>query len=207
MKFDSKFNPTIYKQIDVSVMLLKKLFFFIAIIGFSFAIPAKGGGLYLSAGPEYFIPQKNFDETNKACWGIKAEITGKKYCKLWYGLRFDYLFLKQKDDLTQMFYDQAFYLSPVIKWAPFTDNCYDNKFIPYLQGMLNLSIIDGNDDASQLGLGGALGLGVAYNFKLFERCWMLEADGIYSAPNAFYRDDIRNTMQSINFALTLSVAL
>ncbi len=49
-------------------MLLKKLFLLIALIGFSFAIPAKGGGLYLSAGPEYFVPQTNFDITNKACW-------------------------------------------------------------------------------------------------------------------------------------------
>jgi len=188
-------------------MLQKKLLITFVLILASISSYVRANGLYLSIGPEYFLPQHNFDATNESSWGIKAEITGKKYCKLWYGLRLDYLSLKKKDESAQSFYNKALYLSPVVKWAPFTNNCYDNKLIPYLQGMLNLSIIDGNDDASQIGLGGALGVGLAYNFKMLNKCWMIEADGIYSAPNAFYRDEIRKTIQSINLALTLSMAL
>ncbi len=180
----------------------------IAMLISAFSAPLlKSQGIYYGLGGQYFIPTTNFDETNKECFGIKLEVIAKNYCKLWYGFRFDYLMLQEKDQLLTNYYDKAIYLSPEIKYAPFVKDCFDKKFIPYLQGMITFSSISGRDENSKFGIGAGLGIGFAYNFKLFDRCWMLDLDGLYSAPNAFYRDDKRNTLQSINVGLTLSVAL
>lgn len=180
----------------------------IAVIITAFATPhLRSQGIYYGIGGQFFIPQTNFDKTNKECFGVKLEIIAKNYCKLWYGFRVDYLMLKEKDELQLNHYDKGIYLSPEIKWAPFVQNCFDYKFIPYLQGMITFSSISGTDQLSKFGIGGGLGLGFAYNFKCFDRCWMIDLDGLYSAPNSFYRDDKRNTLQSINVGLTLSVAL
>lgn len=165
-------------------------------------------GLYLSVGGDYFIPTVNFDKYTENSPGVNIEIIGKRYCKLWYGLRFDYIQLQQKSNSEGLEFTDNYSLSPVVKFAPFTSDCYDNKLIPYLTGMLNIGMIEGNDDVETgMGLGVTGGIGLAYNFKLFGRCMMLEAEGNYACPNAILRDKKRNTMQSFNVGLNLSVAL
>ncbi len=162
--------------------------------------------LYLGVGGSYLMPRTHYEENNKESMGFKLEVMQKNYCKLWYGLRFDYFSLKETDPLLP-YYETEAKISPVVKWAPFTKNCYDWKLIPYLEGMFSVSSISGTDKLGKLGLGGAIGAGLSWNFKLFDHCWMLDADALYSAPNFIMRDDNRENLQSINVGLTLSIGL
>ncbi len=162
--------------------------------------------LYVGAGGNYLTPLGEFKDFNKEGIGGRLEITNKNYCKLWYGLRFDYFSLKEAGEL-QPHFNKEILVSPVVKYAPFVANCYDNKLIPYVEAMLNLSSISGTDKFSQIGMGASAGIGLAYNFKLFSKCWMLEAEGLYSAPNVIYRDDGRANLKSLNVGLSLSVSL
>lgn len=186
----------------LKTLLLTIVLFLFGVINTSFA-----KGLYLSVGGEYFIPTVNFEEYAENSPGFNIEIIGKSYCKLWYGLRYDYFKLKNKNNDAGLEYTDNHFISPEIKFAPFTSNCYDNKLIPYFTGMLNFGMIEGNDGVSPWGIGVTGGIGFAYNFKLFKTCMMLEAEGNYSCPNAILRDEKRNTMQSLNVGFKLSVAL
>ncbi len=173
---------------------------------FSFLPISLSADLYLGLGGSYLMPQADFKDYNQSSWGGKLELMNKNYCKLWYGLRLDYLSLASEKDKYPKF-DHIAMISPVVKYAPFVTDCYNNKLIPFAEAMLDISSISGDDELSKLGLGAGLGLGLAYNFKLFGRCMMLEADAIYSAPNTIYRADGRENLKSINVGLTLSVGL
>lgn len=175
-------------------------------IAFSYS-KSQAQSIYYGIGGGYFMPQKTWSEVNKEAFGLKLEVTAKTYCKLWYGLRVDYFKLDKKEELTQNYFTNSLFISPEIKYAPFVKDCFDNKFIPYLQGMLTFSSITGTDEAPKLALGLAGGVGIAYNFKLFETCWMLDLDGLYSAPNGIFRANKRKNLQSILVSLTLSAAL
>lgn len=60
---------------------------------------------------------------------------------------------------------------------------------------------------SSIGLGGSIGLGLNYNFKLFKKCWMIELESLYYAPNSIERANQRGNLQSINVGLKLSMGL
>lgn len=181
-------------------------FFTIFIMIFALGFAKANSALYIGAGGNYLVPMGKFEDFNKESFGFKLEISNKNFCKLWYGLRLDYFSLKEQAKTLPHFKKEVL-ISPVVKYAPFVEECYDNKLIPYLTGQLNISSISGTDELSQLGLGASAGLGFAYNFKLFGKCWMLEAEGLYSAPNTIYRDDDRLNLKSLNVGLSLSVSL
>jgi len=162
--------------------------------------------IYYSFGGVYLIPISKFSDKNKESFGAKFEIMNKNYCRLWYGLRFDYFSLqKEKNEID--YYKKEFLISPTIKYSPFVKNCYDWKLLPYAEVQFNISGISGTDERSQLGLGGGAGLGLAYNFKLFKKCWMIDLDAVYSSPNFIYRADKRGNLKSLNCGLSLSVSL
>lgn len=161
--------------------------------------------IYYSAGINYLIPTAKFNDQNKNSVGIKLEVMNKNFCRLWYGLRIDQFNLKKKDQVS--YFKKEILISPVVKYSPFVRDCFDNKLLPYIEGQINLSSISGTDNLSNLGLGGGLGLGIAYNFKLFKKCWMIDAEALYSAPNFIYRADKRDNLKSINCGVSLSVSL
>lgn len=161
---------------------------------------------YYSLGVNYLIPTSKFKDYNENSVGMKFEILNKNFCRLWYGLRFDYFKLKEKKNVVD-FFKKELLISPVLKYSPFVRDCFDNKLLPYFEGQINVSAISGTDERSQLGLGGGIGLGLAYNFKLFKKCWMINLDAIYSAPNFIYRAENRENLKSINCGLSLSVSL
>lgn len=166
--------------------------------------------VYLGIGYSYVIPIEELKNYNEKGNGFKLELTNKNYCKLWYGVNLDYLLLTQAKDAVN-YYERIIGINAFVKYAPFTSDCFDNKIIPYLQGKLGFSSITPTEiftnQGSNLGIGGALGLGVAYNFKLFKKCWMIELDGLLYAPNSLKRAEVRENLQSINVGLTLSMGL
>ena len=87
---------------------------------------------------------------------------------------------------------------PEIRYNFVCGNCYKYKTIPYLQGMLTLSSIGNTDALSRLGIGGALGGGIALSFTAFRACWMLNLNALYSAPNMNCRQGGRTVFTSIN---------
>lgn len=167
------------------------------------------GQLYVGAGAEYLIPQDQLSEVNQESFGISIQLESKRYCNLWYGLRFDYLFLEKLEDLPADtdYFEDAFLISPELRWSFLGKDCYTGKFLPYLQGMVTISSIGGTDNLSRLGLGMGGGGGFAVGFTIFDLCWMFDLNAIYSAPNAIHRAEGRHNLQSINLSLNLSVGL
>ncbi len=162
--------------------------------------------IYVGGGVNYAMPMENFTDYNKNVIGYNIQLENRQFCKLWYGLRFNYTELEPQDNQINYFKTIS-ELTPQIKYAPFTSNCFDHKFIPYLYGNLSLSSITGTDELSKIGIGAGLGIGLAYNFKLFDSCWMIELNSIYSAPNTIYRADGRENLKLINSAITVSVRI
>jgi len=166
--------------------------------------------VYIGAGLNYLMPDGAWGNYNQNSPGFKLEFANKNYCKLWYGIRFDYNPLTKSNGVINTF-EREVGLSAEVKFAPFTNDCYDNKIIPYIEGILGLSSINASDTfkntGSNLGFGGGVGVGFAYNFKILQKCWMLELDGLFFAPNSIIRDDNRDNLQGFNVGITLSVGL
>ena len=100
----------------------------------------------------------------------------------------------------------------VVKWNPFVKNCYNDKLVPYIQGLLHFGFIDENRakmsrDNIGMEVGAGVGAGIAYTFTWMQRCWMLDLDGVYSMPNIIIQDDAHASLKSLNFGLTIGVAL
>lgn len=171
--------------------------------------PGLFGQLYVGAGPEYIIPQDQLSKVNQESFAVNLHIESRMYCNLWFGMRFDYLFLEKADNLLEEtnYFEDAFLISPEIRWSFLGKDCYTGKFLPYIQGMCTISSIGGTDNLSRLGFGMGGGGGVALGFQLFELCWMADLNAIYAAPNAIARADGRHNLQSINLSLNLSVGL
>jgi len=165
--------------------------------------------IYLGAGPEYIIPQDQLSNVNQESYGVTVQLESRRYCNLWYGLRFDYVFLEKLEDLPDgvNFFEDAFLISPELRWSFLGKDCFTGKLLPYIQGMLTISSIGGTDELNRLGLGMGGGAGVAIGFTLFDLCWMADLNAIYSAPNAFWRAEGRHNLQSINLSINLSVGL
>jgi len=165
--------------------------------------------LYVGAGPEYMIPQDQLSNVNQESFGVSVQLESRRYCNLWYGLRFDYLSLEKLEDLAEdvNYFEDALLISPELRWSFLGKDCFTGKFLPYIQGMLTISSIGGTDNLNRLGLGMGGGAGFALGFTLLDLCWMIDLNAIYSAPNAIWRAEGRHNLQSINLSLNLSVGL
>lgn len=161
-------------------------------------------------GYTHLIPIEALEKYNTKGQGFMLELTNRNYCKLWYGVRMDYLLLTKAEG-TVNYYERIIGINGFIKYAPFVNDCYDNKIIPYLHSKFGFSSITPTEiftnQGSNLGIGGSLGVGLAYNFKLFKKCWMIELEGLLYAPNSIQRSENRENLQSLNVGLTVSMGL
>lgn len=181
-----------------------RLLLMIIIVNFLF-IESKAG-TYVGLGGSYNLPYKNLENFNENSVGYRLELISRSYCNLWFGVKADYINYKPKGQIVPSIKD-ALLIQPEIKYAPFVEHQYNGKIIPYLQGNLTLSSIKSTDRQDQFGFGYGLGLGVCYGFKLFDKCFMVDLDGLYSLPNNIYKDDNRMKIETINIGLTLSMDL
>jgi hypothetical protein len=187
--------------------MIRKIIVLISIILLSAEVVS--AQLYIGAGPEYAIPQDQLAEVNQESFGVTLQLESRRYCNLWYGLRFDYIFLEKIEDFDEdiNFFEDAVLISPQIRWSFLGKDCFTGKFLPYIQGMLTISSIGGTDNLNRLGLGMGGGGGIAIGFTIFDLCWMADLNAIYSAPNAIWRAEPRHNLQSINLSFNLSVEL
>ncbi|MFP4528111.1 MAG: hypothetical protein ACLFQX_06145 [Candidatus Kapaibacterium sp.] len=189
-------------------MIRKFLPFLIAV--FLFVIPnAASSQYYFGAGPVYLKPLGDMADINKAPIGVNLQIENRGWCRLWYGLRLDYYSFDPADELDPAtdYFESALYISPGIRYNFLGSACRSYNWVPYGQALLNISSIGGTDEESRFGLGASAGAGIAYAFTLFDRCWMIDLNALYSAPNAIARAEDRDMIQSLNVGLTLSIRL
>jgi len=187
-----------------------KHFILIVVTAFIFLAPNKAFSLfYLGVGGDYIIPIARLSETNKETFGLNIQLESRKYCKLWYGLRFDYFAPDYVETNFDDWYQEFVLISPKIRYNFLSNDCLDftGKIAPYLQGMLTISSISGSDQLNLMGLGGGIGAGFAVGFQLFKTCMMLDLSGIYSAPNFLLKADGRPSLELYNLSLTWSVGL
>ena len=165
--------------------------------------------IYVGIGGDYIIPVAKLDEVNLDAFGFNLQLESRTYCKLWYGLRFDYITLDAKKPITEDYYKSMMLISPTLRYNFLSHNCidYTGKIAPYVQGILTLSSIEGSDKKNLMGFGGGLGAGIAVGFQLFKTCMMFDLNGLYSAPNFITRADGRPPLQMMNVNLSLSVGL
>ena len=177
-------------------------------IFFLFTLPASSQ-YYFGGGPQYMLPLSDYETANDPDIGFTIHYDMRQWCKFWYGLRLDYFSPEQSDDLLpgQDYFEDFIYISPNFRYNFLGNDCRSYNFVPYVQGMLTFSSITGSDELGSFGIGGAAGLGMAYSFSVFDLCWMLDLNTLYSAPNFIIKDEDRETIQSANVSLTLSVRL
>jgi hypothetical protein len=187
---------------------MKRIFFFVLI--FSLFILSQGfSQIYIGAGPDIIIPVADFDNINKPSAGFNFQIENRFFCKLWYGLKIDYANINKKDGLplNTNYYDQFVLISPQIRYNLTNCDNYHKQGFPYLQTGLTFSSVSDVIKSSKFGLGGYLGAGFNYGFTLWKICWILDFNASYSSPNFIYRAEERNSIQSINVGLNLSIGL
>jgi hypothetical protein len=163
---------------------------------------------FIGAGPNFLVPIGVLNFGNDKSFGVNLQVESRNYCTLWYGIRFDYYSLAKKNDIfyETKYYKDAFMFSPEVRYLFLGSDFYNGKILPYIQGMLHISSIGGSDEKSRLGLGAALGGGVAFGTTLFGNpCWLFDFNAVYSSPNCIYRDTGRPTLISINASFTISV--
>jgi len=173
-------------------------------------IPYKSYSLFfIGVGGDYVMPISKLSDVNLDAFGFNLQLESRTYCKLWYGLRFDYVSFDHVMPVSDDYYESMFLFSPKVRYNFLSNNCndYTGKIAPYLQAMLTLSSIKGTDNKTLTGFGGGAGGGLAIGFQLFKTCMMLDFNALYSAPNFIARADGRPSLQMFNFSLTWSVGL
>ena len=169
---------------------------------------ASNASLYIGTGIDYSVPQSaNFKAVNNPTLGGLVQIENRDFCNLWYGLRVDFVNYKKANGVDSGYYNSAVNISPEVRYNLLSQDCYKNVALPYLQAMFTISSIGGTDNASRIGLGGALGFGVLVPFRLFNYCWSIDLNAQYVAPNFIYSDPNRTSIESLNLSLTLGIGL
>jgi hypothetical protein len=162
---------------------------------------------YLGAGVNYVYPMGKLQEVNKPAFGYNVQLESRNFCKLWYGLRFDYFALEKADSLNTGYYKNFTLISPQIRYNFVNCQSYQRKLIPYIQALFTISSITGLDDAQKLGLGGAAGGGISYGFAISKTCFLLDLNLLYRADNFIYRVDTRPSLESVTASINLSVRI
>jgi hypothetical protein len=185
-----------------------KYLFFLFILLFAIIPQSRSQAkFYVGAGPDYIMPQGDMKKFNMESLGTSIIIESRNYCRLWYGLRIDQVAFDKVDSARTTQFTNAFLLSPGLRYSLVGCDRLFGVFMPYIQAMVTISSIGRVDNTNRLGLGASLGAGAAYGFELFSLCWMLDANALYSAPNAVFRAVDRPSLQSINLSLNLSLGL
>lgn len=190
-------------------MKFKLIIFF----SLSFVFSALSSPLYFSLGGSNLVPIGKFKEVNKPSLGFNFHLQDRTFCNLWYGLRVDFAKLDSLENVAvgTNYFASYFLLSPEIRYVFVLSgkNNYDDTFYIFLQGLLNYSSISRKQkvDENNNGLGGSAGAGLGFGFILFNLCWAVEFDALFSAPNFILKSDRRPTLTNYNFGLTLGVRL
>ena len=162
--------------------------------------------IFISAGADYIIPFGEFKDVNEDSPGFSIQLESRRFCNLWYGIRVDYSNLNQIED-TENTYESIFMLSPEIRYVFNNKPCGSGSVQFYLQGMLNLSSIQGTDELNAMGLGASAGGGIAVPFDLWDTCWSIDFGALYSAPNFILKENRRPALQSVLFNLSIGMQL
>lgn len=187
------------KQISLIVIILSAIFF--PQISFS--------QIYGGIGAGYIQPFSAFEESNNAAMSYIVNIENRYYCRLWYGLKFEYSEFEPADAIEagQPYYENMLNFTPQIRYNFLGLDCYDNVAFPYLQLGMTISSAGRTDNSSRLGLGFVGGGGVSYGFNLFKTCFILDANASYNMPNYFLKDELREDIQYLHLNLTINVKL
>jgi hypothetical protein len=186
----------------------KKLFSVCVALIIIFCTPGAYSQFFLGAGAVFSMPQGKFKETNQNSTGYILQLESRAFCNVWYGLRIDYINYEKNPANPDINYlKDAVLLSPEFRYNFFSENCYKNVMLPYLQVMLTYSSIGGTDNANRSGLGAAGGAGLVFPFRLFGVCWSIDMNAQYMAPNFIFRSEDRNSIQAFNFSINLSAGL
>ena len=189
---------------------MAKQIFLAIVIFLSILSPMKTYSLiYVGVGGDYIVPMGKLSDVNLDAFGFNLQLESRTFCKLWYGLRFDYVSFEPTKPISEHYYESMMLISPKVRYNFLAGDCHDytGKIVPYVQGMLTISSIDGTDKKTLMGFGGGAGGGFALGFQMFKTCMMMDFNALYSAPNFIARADGRPPLQMINVSLTLSVGL
>jgi len=187
----------------------KNYYFYVIIIIFMTAISVSKSNYYLGAGVNYMMPSGDFSEINKSALGFNMQLESRAYCNWWFGVRLDYYQPDPVDNLaiTEDYYENMLIISPGFRYNFLGSDCKEYNFVPYGQIQLPFSSIGKTDESSRLGIGAIGGAGIAYSFRVFDMCWMIDANARYAFPNIIYRDDARDAIRYLDLSLTLSLRL
>ncbi len=164
---------------------------------------------FLGIGAQYLIPYGDLDEFNESAFGFNLKLESRAFCNVWHGIKLEYTKLSAKDSIVDRihYFKSYFGLGYNVKYVLWGSACKGSFILPYIQGGLQFSGIDGTDKKSLLGLGGRIGAGAAFPFVVYNRCCSVDLDADFNAPNAFLRAEGRENIQMINVGLTLSVGI
>ena len=165
--------------------------------------------IYAGLGAGLIQPFSDFEEINKSTMSYIINLENRYYCRLWYGVKFEYSEFDPADglDTETPHYTNMLNITPQVRYNFLGLNCYDNVAFPYLQLGLMISSAGSTDNSSRLGLGALGGGGVSYGFNMFKTCFLLDANASYNLPNIILKDDVRTDIQYLHLNLTLNVKL
>jgi len=159
----------------------------------------------------YNMPTGDFKELNKSDYGLRVLAENRGWCALWYGFEYEYYKTSPIDSLPSDtdYFEKIYILSPILRYnlMDIFAECNEYNWVPYLKTGFDISLISGTDNESEFGLGITPGLGVAYTFHVFDKCWMIDGGLEYSMPNIFYKADDRKNINYLQFSLCLSMRL
>jgi|GEM_PF-743060 len=166
---------------------------------------------FLGIGPTYTIPQDTFARTNGPALGVDLTYESRKYCQLWFGLRFNYTHNVVGDSISPDFHRRPYY-TDAVSLAP-TARFFFSKpldFPLYLQGMVHFSSIATSDTASGASTAGlGAGIGAGYLLMYNSDCcnWFLDLYAHYQAPNLILRSGERPVLPAIVVGLNFNYSL
>lgn len=180
--------------------------FFTLLIIFLIGLNYANARSYFGAGVNSIRPLAQFSDENQSAFGLSIHYESRRYCRLWYGIRFD-LFEPDEAEPNIPHVTSVANFAPQIRYNLLPCDGYRDTWMPYLQLNFDISSIGHTDESSRLGLGGSAGAGVSYGFNMLKTCWILDLNAKYCAPNFIYKDDGRYDIQYLNVGLTLGLAL
>ena len=107
---------------------MKRLLYLLFFLLLLYNSPKLESQIYFGFGPSYMLPQTNFKEVNKETFGLNVQLESRVYCKIWYGVRFDYHTLAKVDKIVPEYFEEYLMISPQIKYNPFCSNSYIIRF-------------------------------------------------------------------------------
>ena len=150
-----------------------------------------------------------FSEINKSALGFNIQIESRAYCNWWFGFRIDHYNLDPVDDIAigTDYYEEAFVFAPGLRYNFLGSDCKEYNFVPYGQLQIPFSSITNTDESGKFGIGAIAGAGLAYSFRVFDLCWMIDGNARYAFPNIILKDDTRDNIRYLDLSLSLTLRL